>query len=287
MGATELVAAVGRLADVALNMTDADLNQPWAWQSYDSEGVRFAFFRALEELRRLEVELAMLRIAHQRPRSAAQRILSQYHAAYLDLEVNLIDLSDEQANRAPAENEWSIRETVAHIIEADAGFYAVLRYALERHRTNDGRPAKVPVTYYDQLLGSEESFHAQARQPLSALRSWHAEFHAWVLRDFVDMSDDELELPASYWEAEPYSLRFRLHRFESHLRQHTIQVEKCRAALGYGPTEINRLLRMLSGALASVEAYLIGDEGLGDERLNQTATAIHSLASEIELATQR
>ena len=48
-------------------------------------------------------------------------------------------------------------------------------------------------------------------------------------------------------------LRFRLHRFEEHLRQHTIQLDKTLLGIGRPPTEAHRLVRNIYNALADVE----------------------------------
>ena len=47
----ELQGAVERFARLTISLSDADLERPWAWGDYD-EGVRFAFFRNFESLRR-------------------------------------------------------------------------------------------------------------------------------------------------------------------------------------------------------------------------------------------
>src|SRR3712207_6856353 len=40
-------------------------------------------------------------------------------------------------------------------------------------------------------------------------------------------------------------LRFRLHRFDSHLRQHTIQAGKTLEGIGRAPSEAKRLLQLI------------------------------------------
>ena len=62
---------------------------------------------------------------------------------------------------------------------------------------------------------------------------------------------EELALPSMYWEEYQLSLRFRLHRFDSHLRQHTVQVDKALVEIGQAPTEARRLLRLIYAALAA------------------------------------
>jgi hypothetical protein len=63
-------------------------------------------------------------------------------------------------------------------------------------------------------------------------------------------------------------IRFRLHRFEEHLRQHTIQLDKTLAAIR-PPTEAHRLVRNIYNALADVES---SDEPAVDLRAKTAAT---------------
>ena len=89
MTISRLHSAVNRFAALLHNVSDDDLDLPWAWQSYDFEGVRFAFFRTYEELNGLALSLASMRVEAEQPVTPAQRILSLYHAAFRDLEATL------------------------------------------------------------------------------------------------------------------------------------------------------------------------------------------------------
>jgi hypothetical protein len=84
-----------------------------------------------------------------------------------------------------------------------------------------------------------------------------------------------------FWETQPMSLRFRLHRFDSHLRQHTIQMEKTRQMLGLPHPEALRLWRMIYAALAEVEGAGLGSGGLGYEDCEALAEEIHARRLEI------
>ena len=76
-------------------------------------------------------------------------------------------------------------------------------------------------------------------------------------------------------------LEFRLHRFSSHMRQHTIQVEKTLVMLGCPPSETWRLLRIIYSALAAVESVTIGDESFDLKRQNELAEEIARRTGEI------
>ena len=277
-----LAQAVGKFAQVTQGAPDGALDRAWAWGSYDSEGVRFAFFRTYEELRELTVRLADERVVGGAALSSAQRILARYHAAYRDLDAVLLGVVFAMADTPPSKSEWTVRQVVSHIVLADVFFYGAVRYALERHRSGDGRPAKIPEEAWDVLVGMDEaSFEALLASPLPDLRAWHATFHEKVLRELADIAETELDLPSMYWEAEPMSVRFRLHRFDSHMRQHTVQADKTLAFIGCGPKEAKRLLRLIYAALAEVEGAMIGAWDVGVALRGEVAEAIVGRAEEI------
>ena len=98
----------------------------------------------------------------------------------------------------------------------------------------------------------------------------------------ADVTEEELAWPARYWEGYDMPLRFRLHRFDAHLRQHTIQVDKTLLALGHELTEARRLLRLIYAALAEVEGALIGaPDPVALDLRRQTAAAIADRTHEI------
>ncbi len=282
MSEMTLAQAVSKFAQVTQGVPNAALDRAWAWGDYDSEGVRFAFFRTYEELRELAVRLAGERVAGGGALSPAQRILAQYHAAYRDLDAVLLGITPDEADTPPAEGEWPLRQVVSHILLADVFFYGAVRYALERHRTGDGRPSEISEEAWDVLVGMDEaSFEALLAKPLADLRAYHAAFHEKVLREFAGVGEAELDLPSMYWEDEPMSVRFRLHRFDSHLRQHTVQADKALLGIGRGPNEARRLLRLIYAALAEVEGATIGAWEVGTELGQKVAKTISARADEI------
>src|SRR5258708_685683 len=88
-----LAHAVVSLAGRVAAWTDADLERPWEWKAYD-EGVRYALFRTMEELRELAATTSATRAGSGPPLTTAQRVLGQYHVAYRDLQAVLIGVDD-------------------------------------------------------------------------------------------------------------------------------------------------------------------------------------------------
>lgn len=275
MFSSSLAHAVERFAEVTQGVPNPDLDREWGWGAYDAEGVRFAFFRTYEDLRELAASTAAERMAHGPAMSTAQRILAQVHAAYRDLQAALLGIGSDDADRAPAAEEWPLRQIVAHIIGAELGFFAVAKYALDGHRGSNWRPAKIPDEAWEPLFGEDIALiEARLDGPLAGMQSYHEAFHERIVREFAGIAEEELALPSIYWEGYELSLRFRLHRFDSHLRQHTVQIDKTREKIGRTPNEAQRLLRLIYAALAEAEGATIGAWEIGAELWQGTAETI-------------
>jgi uncharacterized damage-inducible protein DinB len=212
------------------------------------------------ELRDLAVRLAAKRPA----RTQAAAVLAQYHQAYRDLTGALAGVRSEDLDRAPVEGEWPVREVCLHMLGAEYGFLRVSRIALERHRS--GKAQEPAEAEWDAASAPYLEARRVATEPLAAadekqIRDAFATIHIRNLRELGDITDAELELPSWFWDGR-MPIRFRLHRFEEHLRQHTIQVDKTLVGIGRGPTEAHRLVRNVYGALADVEMEPAEDESL-------------------------
>jgi uncharacterized damage-inducible protein DinB len=280
--------AVEQFASLIQKCTDTQLAIPWAWQSYDSEGIRFSVFRTYEELHELAVKLRSERTLKQIPASSAQQILALYHAAYCDLQGAMVGLSEEQLEKVPAEGEWSVKQTLAHIIQADLGFYVAIRFALDSCRTGETQPAKITRELWVSKSGIDrEAFTGIAEGPYNQLKEFHARTHQRILSEYSGITEAEVDLPSVYWENEAMSLRFRLQRFDSHMRQHTIQIDKTLAALGFAPNEGKRLARLLYAGLADVDDAVLGADEIGKRNREDLAKLIVDRATEISGLIQR
>ena len=278
MTSNKLHSAVQDFAHLFINLPDAELERAWRWKDHDEEGIRFAFFVTLQELRQLAVTLSTLR-----PKlTPAQHILSQYHAAYMDLQAALLGLSPEDAERAPAEGEWPVRRVYAHILGAEINFTITVRYALEKHRAGTWTPERMSDEDENRLAGmSEEQYRALARAPLEEMLAYHREFHPAILEEFSKITDTELDLPSTFWEETRFPIRHRLHRYETHFAQHTVQIDKTLAAIGQAPSESKRLVRKIQAALAEAEGLLIGVEKMDDTAILATASSISERTKEV------
>jgi len=274
-----LIEAVENFTRLILPLTEKDLEREWIWKDHDEEGIRFACFVTLQELRHLAVTLSSLRSTP----TPAQHILSQYHAAYVDLQAAVLGLSDDDAEKIPSEGEWQVRKVYAHILGAEFGFTATVRYALELHRANQWTTDRIPESEYPRLyvLGESE-YDSLMDGSLSGMLSYHRDFHARIVQEFSNITNNELDLPASMWEETRFPIQHRLHRYEAHFVQHTIQIDKTLVAIGQSPSEAKRLVRRIYAALAEAEGQMIGAEKIDDTIILATASSIQERTKEIE-----
>ena len=255
---SELHRAVRTLALTMADLPDAAMGKEnWAWLGYD-EGLRNALLRSTEELLELAARGHALRSRRGPAVSEAQRVLGYHHRAFLDVEAALIGVDDALAAREPAPGEWPVRTVVGHMVRSEAGFHTVAAHALHRFRAGQTVAPPADQEYERWCGGSMEEMQAQLALPLSQLWPMFVRFHTRVLHELAGIRADELDAPSLWWEETVLPLRFRLHRFGSHLRQHTAQLDAALAAVGHLPTEARRLIRHLFAALAEVEAAVLG-----------------------------
>jgi len=266
--------AVERLVRASVHLGDADLDKKYVWEEYDDDGLRFALLTAHHLLRETTATVAAVRLGAGKPFTEAQRILAQVHEAYRDLTGALAGTTDAELDAAPPDEQWPLREVLKHILGAERGFLASIEVGLDCVRA--GRPSEP----------DEEAWKAKRRPPedpagtrADALNALFRS-HVTILRALDGVADPELATPSWFWEDKGYPIRFRMHRFEEHMRQHTVQVDKTLVALGHPPTEAERLVRNLYNALAGTES--VSGAGVGDELLTSCAAAIDAMAAEVE-----
>jgi hypothetical protein len=133
-----------------------------------------------------------------------------------------------------------------------------------------------------EFVGSFEEFErTMNRLSLAGILAYYDSLHKRVLRELTDIKAFELEAESIWWEGMPFTVEFRLHRPDAHMRQHTVQIEKTLDLLGQSPTEPRRLLRLIYAALADVDRIIIGDWGVGKEQRRELAGKISVRADEI------
>jgi hypothetical protein len=275
-----LAAAVAEFAAATGAWTDAALDRPWAWQEYD-EGVRVAFFRTYEELRELAIAIETERAAAGRPPSLAQRVLARYHLAFRDLQAVLLGVPDADLDRPPAEGEWPLRDVLGHIIRADHGFITLVRHALRQRRAGEEAAPIIQEEWQEIVSTERRPLEAALAGPLAGIVAFYEGMHQGALSEFASVTDDEMGAPSWFWESTPMTVQFRLHRFDSHLRQHTIQAEKTIETVSGPPSEARRLLRHIHAALADAEGAALGAPEAAVRTRSDAAALIAARADEM------
>jgi len=282
-----LTQAVEKFALTTCHLSDDELDRQWDWRAY-REGVRYAMFRTYEELRALAAQLIAERTTKGAPISTAHHALAQYHDAYRDLQAILIGVDEALLNTPPAPNEWPLRIILGHILAAEREFFARIWHAVQHYRNQDlpedEEPVPVEMTSDEvaEFVGGREEFErTMNRLSIAGVMAFYDSLHKRVLRELTDIKGFELEAESLWWEGTPFTVEFRLHRLDAHLRQHTVQIEKTLDALECPPSEARRLLRLIYAALADVDRMIIGDWGLGKTERRELAGKISVRADEV------
>ncbi len=239
-------------------LDDPALDAPWAWESYDEEGVRFGILRTTEEVADAAVEIGAARTEAGAAPSRAERLVGRYLVAWREL-WSVADRADAAIDTPPADGEWPLRTILDHLVEADIGFLATIRNGLDQRRAGVREPVRIKSDEAWLALGEvdEASWRAAFEGSLADIRAFHTEVRDRIVARLAPMTDAEMGYDSPFWDGERPN-RFRLGRFESHLRQHTIQTEKAIQAVIGAPREVERLLRLLARATGDVEAAAVG-----------------------------
>ncbi len=282
MAELKLIEAVERFASVTKDFSIDELSLEWRWRAYN-ENLRYAFFRTYEELRQLAAALLAQRTLGDKNISTAQRALGQYHAAYRRFQAVLLAADDTLLTTPPAKDEWHLKGILGHVIAAEREFFARIWFAVQQHRQGIDEPVEMPPEDIEEFVGSFAEFErTMNRLSLSGILAVYDSLHKRVMRELADIRGSELDADSLWWEGIPLSVEFRLHRLDSHLRQHTVQIEKTLAALIEHPSEAQRLLYLIYDALADVESVIIGDWLFGQREQQELAATIQQRTEEIQ-----
>lgn len=125
----QLVAA-RRAADERLNhLSEADLEVRTEFYG-GQRMVRFILYQMGRHEREHITHIKKIRQALNAPQSEAAMILAQNQATRGELLAELMGLSDEELNRQPAPNEWSVRQVLEHAIQVEGRYLAAAEKAL-------------------------------------------------------------------------------------------------------------------------------------------------------------
>jgi len=248
---TEIREAVSDLSTIR----DSDLTTAWKWPALARVQARFAFFRAYEvlELAAAEAEAALAGGPARRP---VVRVIGPATATRWDLHGLLRSVTDADWDADPGGGEWSIRRTVTHIIGGQRSFaWGTAWWVGQGMLVDDPALPEIISADITGALPSEATVdiagsRTEAGGRIDAILDLSTE-------RLSGLPDDKLALGSRY-AGSPVSVAFRLGRWSSHIREHTIQVEKTLAMLDRPPTEADRLIRLVLAAYGRLEAVVFG-----------------------------
>lgn len=226
-----------------VSLGDSALDEPWIWRGKE-ELVRDALFRSLEEEQHA---LAAARIDGDR--SEAERILALAQRAFGDLCGVLVGRDDRLLDASPGGDSWSVRQVLKHLLYVERSYATTTMYAAHR---SDSDPVAIP----------------ESRRPREDENDSAGGFARIIDRFAVLRAQSDALLGAlpeatltrpTIWSDYEVDVRFRLHRFASHLIEHTIQCERAFDALGAPQGEARAIVRRIWSTRAELD-------GVADER---------------------
>ena len=195
--------------------------------------MRYALFNALEA-----EQVALVAAAP--PASEAQGILTVAQAAFGDLRGLLLTAPDDLLDREPAPAEWSVRRTLVHTIGVERSYRANTLHGATRREgepltlSAEQRPSPDPADTAGDVLAVVAAFARRRAETDAALSS---------------LAPEQLARPSQWSAVEgliDVDVRFRLHRFASHIAEHAQQCEKTLRSLGHAQTDAHAVVRRIS-----------------------------------------
>jgi DinB family protein len=242
-----------------LAIPESALAREWAWIGGGDEEVRYAFYRVLELFERAEIDAARTLGASGRDGGLAAALIAPTDAARWDLHGLLAPLSDAEIDADPGGDEWSIRRTLGHVLNGQRA-YGWATAVWQAHAVPRDDPSLAEPPTFPIYVGLPDEEGPEMAGTLGDIRA--------RLDAILDLSAERLAgLPqerlgfGTRWSGFAVSIAFRLGRWSSHIREHTIQVEKTLATLDRAPTEPERLVRLVLAAYGRAEAVVFGQPG--------------------------
>jgi hypothetical protein len=239
-----------------LAIPESALERDWTWIGGGEGDVRYGIYRLHELFERAEVEAARQRRASGANGGMAAAIIGPVTAARWDLHGLIAPLSDQEIDADPGNEEWSIRLTLGHVVNSQRAYGWSTAWWQERGFALDDPdlPPSVGDEFFADLPDEETT---EAAGSLDDIRTRLDEILDLSAERLAGTPDERLGHGAR-WSGFAVPVSFRLSRWSSHIREHTIQVEKTLAMLGRTPTEPERLARLTLAAYGRAEAIVFG-----------------------------
>jgi hypothetical protein len=256
-------AALRAAAADYLSIPDAALLKVWLYRGIDPEdGVRYGVYRAAETIEAADAELEAAFAGAPARAPGAIRAAPATIARWA-LQGRLANLDDAMLDQVPRDGEWTLRQTLAHTVGGQRGYGAFTRWWLTQP-LGPGRPERISAeadAALDRELPPEPTEGAGTIAEICA--RFDAVLDEWALR-FADLDAAALAASAR-WSGVPVDVDFRLGRWSSHIREHTLQIDKTLDWLGYQPSEPVRIVRDLYTTWGRLESRIFPTAPAGTE----------------------
>lgn len=259
---TALRAAVAKAVAELATVPDSALESPWPWRSDDPKDadVRYGFYRIHERLeeasaaipvgmaggegRRMEARLAADGVG------PAVGLLAAATAARWELHGALAGITDSEIDADPRGREWTIRQTLAHIVNSQRAYGWYTAWWVNRGAIPEPLPEQAGDASMPELPEEGEEGSGSLPEILGRLD----DLVDLAASRFALVREDVMAIPAR-WSGLPVTVGFRIGRWGSHIREHTIQVDKTAAMIGRHPSEVERLIRLIRTSQGRLEGF--------------------------------
>ncbi|MEO8229305.1 MAG: DinB family protein [Chloroflexota bacterium] len=271
--------------DDLLAVPDAALESVWEWRIgfVDNTDVRYGFYRIHERLEEAAAEVVGGRVGGGEGPGVGPVVpfFGALTAARWELRAALAPLQPADLDADPGSGEWTVRRTLGHIVGSQRGYGWYTAWWLRRGHSDEPLPKRVDSSEMPPELPEEGEALGTPSEILARLD----DLVDLAAGRFAGLTEDQLTIPAR-WSGLPVDLRFRMNRLGSHLREHTIQVDKTLALTGREPTEVERLVRLIGASYGRLESLVFArsDEVLGRRFGSGSGSATHVLDAARDVA---
>ncbi|MBM4416901.1 MAG: hypothetical protein FJ033_01080 [Chloroflexi bacterium] len=247
-GVVDAGATIRRAAAEILAIPDDGLGRGWPFLHGEAD-VRYGLYYIAERID--EATATMLREGSPRATHGGANLV-QATAACWGLRGLLLDVGDDLLDRAPAGGEWSLRQTLGHILATQVRYAFSTAYALGRLAQPD-----LPVRPAESLIPAHELSATLGLGGLAPILDRMSDLHHEGLAAIWGLDDWRGLAAPTVWAGFEVNVRFRLHRWAAHFREHAIQIEKTLDVIAAPPREIVRIARDLFRAWGRLEGVVL------------------------------
>ena len=271
------------IADL-LAIPDEALERHWTWlpSDIDELDVRYGLYRVHERF-----ESAIAAITTGRSDGGAGRAggtigpaippLRAMAAARWELHGALAALSPADWDADPGGGEWTVRQTLGHIIGSQRSYGWFNAWFLSKGFA-EGEAIRPPAgSLPDEPTEEEEAAGTPAEVRARLDDVVDANLVASAAFDDAEMRFD------ARWMGMHVPIDFRLGRYGSHIREHTVQVDKTLAMLGRQATEVERVIRLILASYGRLEALFIGPSAdVAEQQFADGSSAVSILEAAVD-----